>query len=289
MIPWNTWSKSGVATLICLSLPSLAGGQDLEEYFNLAYQGQRGEVAAALPDLYRQHPNNGSVLFLEALITEDGEVAVEMYKRVASLYPTSPHAADALLKVGEYLYSRGLYGQASQYLKRIPVHYPRSELVYPGIRLYLNALLVSGARDSALFYAQVFSPKFPKVEFDLEAGKTAGLPSQGAETGGGPPAAGTPAKVAEQPTRNEASTRTAQPVKRFRLQVGAFSILKNAERQQELLESLNYRVSILTRDQRGRSLHLVMVEGFASRDDARLAGKLLKDNYGIDYLVLSNE
>ncbi len=283
MIPWKSWSKLRLAALAPFVMLALVWGQDLDAYFEMAYQGQRARVAEALPELYRQHPNDGSVLFLEGLITEDGDAAVELFKRVVSLFPTSPHAPDALLKVGEYYYSRGLYVQASRYLKRIPVHYPRSNLVYQGIRLYLNALLVSGARDTALFYAQVFSRKYPEVEFDLEAGRAAGLPPAEAAA---PPAVTTAPAPAESVVAPITQTQGGKGV---RLQVGAFSVRKNAQRQQALLESLNYKVTIERRLHDDRALHLVMVEGFRSREDARLAGELLKDNYGIDFLVVSED
>ena len=287
MIPWKHWSKPGLSATFPLWMLALVWGQDLDRYFELAYQGQREEVAAALPELYRQHPNDGSVLYLEGLITQEGDVAVELFKRVASLYPTSPRAPNALLKVGEYLYSRGLYMQAAKYLGRIPMHYPRSDLVYEGVRLYLNALLVSGSRDTALFYAQVFARKFPELDFDLESGR-ATAPGKGALKYRAEPAVKQvpPAAESRPPTQTAAQ---ATPRKGPRLQVGAFSVRTNAERQQALLESLNYRVKLVSRQQGGRTLHLVMVEGFKSREDAEMAGELLKDNYGIDYLVVSQD
>ena len=289
MILWKHWSKQRLIALSPLWLLAMLWGQDLDRYFELAYQGQREEVAAVLPELYRQHPNDGSVLYLEGLITEDGDLAVEMFKRVASLYPTSPQAPNALLKVGEYLYSRGLYVQAAQYLGRIPIHYPRSDLVYQGIRLYLNALLVSGSRDTAMFYAQVFARKFPELEIDLESGKATD-PRNGTLIERAEPAARRPTttKVEATPQPIQIAPR-ATPRTGPRLQVGAFSVRKNAERQQALIESLNYRVKLVSRRQGGRILHLVMVEGFKSREDAEMAGELLKDNYGIDYIVVSQD
>lgn len=277
MIHWKNWSNPRYVVALLLLIFTPAGGQDLDYYLDLAYQGKVEEVAAALPQLYRQHPNDGSILYLEGLITQDGEAAVELFKRVANLYPTSPYADDALLKIGEYLYARGLYVQAAQFLKRIPIHYPRSDLIYPGIRLFLNALLVSGNRDTALFYAQVFSRKYPKIEFDLEVGKASGSPEEFP-----PLTSESPAREDGRPSRTPAS-RTA-----FRLQVGAFGMRENAERQKALLESLNYRVKIVRSRSADRTIHIVIVEGFTSREDAELAGRLLKENYGMDYLVISD-
>ncbi len=286
MIPWRNWSSPRCPVFLALLIFIPLWGQDIDYYFDLAYQGKVEEVFEALPQLYRQHPNDGTVLYLEGLITRDGDDAVEMFKRVASLYPSSPYAANALLKIGEFLYARGLYVQAAQYLKRIPVHHPRSDLVYPGIRLFLNAMLVSGNRDTALFYVQVFARKYPEIEFDLETGKASGGPEDSSlitsrSTGPGIRSPGKPAQT------GGASSTDSGTLQHFKLQVGAFSVHENAERQKTLLESLNYRVTIVRSGSVGRILHLVMVTGFSSREDAELAGQLLKENYGIDYLVLS--
>ncbi len=288
MIPWRNWSNPSCPVFLALLIFVPMWGQDLDYYFNLAYQGKVEEVAEALPQLYRQHPNDGTVLYLEGLITRDGDNAIEMYKRVARLYPSSPYADDALLKIGEYLYARGLYVQATQYLKRIPVHYPRSDLVYPGIRLFLNAMLVSGNRDTALFYAQVFSRKYPEIEFDLETGKASGGPEDPSLINSKSPVPGSsvPGKPAKTASTSPTDSGTLQ---RFKLQVGAFSVQENAERQKALLESLNYRVEIARTRSGDRILHFVMVTGFGSREDAEMAGQLLKENYGIDYLVLTDE
>ncbi|UCH63189.1 MAG: SPOR domain-containing protein [Fidelibacterota bacterium] len=285
MIPWRNWSNSRCPVFLVLLTFVPMWGQDLDYYFSLAYQGKVEEVAEALPQLYDQHPDDGTVLYLEGLITRDGDDAIDIYKRVARLYPSSPYADDAILKIGEYLYSRGLYVQAAQYLKRIPVHYPRSDLVYPGVRLFLNAMLVSGNRDTALFYAQVFSRKYSEIEFDLEAGKAFGGPESHSQidSKSAVPGPGAPRRTDSTPPKDPGT------MQRFKLQVGAFSVQENAERQKALLESLNYRVEIIRTRSGDRILHIVMVIGFRSREDAEMAGRLLKENYGISYLVLSED
>ncbi len=289
MIPWRNWSNPRCPVFLALLIFVPLWGQDLDYYFDLAYQGKVEEVFEALPQLYRQHPDDGTVLYLEGLITRDGDDAVEVYKRIASLYPSSPYAANALLKIGEFLYARGLYVQAAQYLKRIPVHHPRSDLVYPGIRLFLNAMLVSGNRDTALFYAQVFARKYPEIKFDLETGKASGGPEDSSQITSRSPGPGIRAPGEPAQTGGTSSTDSGT-LRRFKLQVGAFSVQENAERQKALLESLNYRVKIVPSRSRNRTLHLVTVEGFSSREDAEMAGRLLEENYGIeDSYVLPEE
>jgi tetratricopeptide (TPR) repeat protein len=227
------------------------------------------------------------VLFLEGLITADGEQALEMYQKVSQLYPTSPYADDALMKIGEYLYARGLYIQAAQYLRRIPVHYPRSDLLYPSIRLFLNAMTVSGNRDTALFYTQVFAKKYPQIEFDLEAGRAAGSKADTTQLVRERPA-GLRAADAEAKDATPERAPASFTVKAYRLQAGAFGRRDNAERRKAVLQSLNYQVRIVpTRSSSGR-LYLVMVEGFNSRAEAERAGTRLSDNYGIENFVVQN-
>ena len=270
MIPWKNWPNLIKATLLCLLAANTVWGQSVPYYIDLAYQGRVEEVRAALPGLKEQQPNDGAILFLEGLVALDGGEAVEIFNKVVQLYPSNPYADDALLKIGEFLYSRGLYIQAAQQLKRIPVHYPRSDLVHSSIRLFLNALLVSGDRDTALFYADVFARKYPKIKFDLKAGKVVVVP----ETRNPNPPGGLTAP---------------EKVSRYTLQVGAYSSQENASRQRDLLQSLNYRVSIRRITTSSRVLFVVVVSGFTSREEARRVGEELKRDYGLDYLVQLTE
>ena len=259
----------------------LQGQETVEGYIRMALQGDRETPVQALPQLRRENPNDSRVLYLEALLTEDGEQAVALYRRIARDYPSSTYADDALLKIGEYLYARGLYIQASIQLKKILIHYPRSDLIYPSIRMFLNALLVVGNRDTARFYAQVFARKYPDITFDLQAGRATSLPQS--------PGAAAATAARGDPPATVVTTPPAVASGRVRLQLGAFGVSGNAQRLKRQLEALNYRIIIERRSSGGRNIFVVLAVGFASREAARSAGELLKENYGIDYLVLAAE
>ena len=266
--------------MACLLFASLLQAQtEVDTHIQLALQGETGKAASGLPQLQQQFPNSGSVIFLEALLTSDGEAAVVLYRKVIALHPNSPYADDAMLKIGEYLYARGLYIKAAQQLKQIPVHYPRSDLIYPSIRLFLNAMLVTGNRDTARFYAQVFARKYPDITFDLKAGRATSLPGKIKQ---GPAQAG----AAALPSAGNNGFKPASGKEVARLQLGAFRDRSNARKLIRQLESLNYNVRIDKRRSGGRNLYVVMAVGFVSETNARLAGQLLKENYGIDYLVV---
>ncbi len=280
MIPSKNWpSNKHVVLCFVFVLPLL--GQDLSYYVELASQGRTETVNQALPGLRRQYPNSGSVLYLQGLLMEDGDKAIIIFEQVSKRYPNNEYADDALLKQGEYLYSRGLYIQAADILKRIPIHHPTSDLIYPAIRLFLNSLLVTGDRDTALFYTQVFAKKFATLVFDLSEGKV-NLTENGLSNKA--PAGSAP----EPPILEEvATTLTPRPEDDgYTLQVGAFGVRENAIRQKDLLESLNYRARITPIDKGDQVLYMVFVVGFVNRDIALVAGKKLSNELGIDYLLI---
>ncbi|MCH7858473.1 MAG: SPOR domain-containing protein [Candidatus Marinimicrobia bacterium] len=289
MIHWRIWPKPGQLLPLILLTSIPVGGQDLSVYISLAYEGRIEEVAQAMPQLKQRYPNDGTVLFLEGLINLDGDAAVETFKKVVQLYPTSPYADDALLKIGEHLYARGLYVQAAQQLKQIPVHYPRSDLVYQSIRLFLNATLQAGDQDTARFYAQVFARKYPEMTFDLATGRAELAPRNMTPS----------ATVTRERIRDPLSgAKQPDPVSsppppvlssRVRLQAGAFGVRENAERRKELLESLNYRVNIDSLVSREQVLFRVTIEGLASREEAQRVREMLLEDYRIESYVLPME
>jgi tetratricopeptide (TPR) repeat protein len=256
-------------------------GQDLSYYVELASQGRTEAVQQALPGLKRQYPNSGSVLYLEGLLTEDGDEAIKIFQQVSTRFSANEYADDALLKQGEYLYSRGLYIQAANILKQIPIYHPKSDLVYPSIRLFLNSLLVTGDRDTALFYTQVFAKKYTDLIFDLSEGKVklaeSGLSSKA-------PADLIPEPVP--PIEMESVAGDDAVDDGYILQVGAFGVRANAIRQKELLESLNYRARISPITRGERVLYMVTVVGFANRQMALAAGKKLSSVLGVDFLLI---
>ena len=62
------------------------------------------------------------MLFLKAVLTDDGESALEQYKYILKKFPKSIYAPEAAMKIGEYFYARGLYTQCASLLKNIPLN-----------------------------------------------------------------------------------------------------------------------------------------------------------------------
>ncbi|MFQ6674263.1 MAG: tol-pal system YbgF family protein, partial [Fidelibacterota bacterium] len=83
--------------------------QDLSPYFELVEQGDVDKAREEIARLTEQFPDNAGVMYLDALTTERAEDAVIAYRKLIQYHPASPYADDAAMKVGEYLYARGLY------------------------------------------------------------------------------------------------------------------------------------------------------------------------------------
>lgn len=287
MIHWTTWARYPAILCFCGLVAMPASGQDIDHYIDLAFQGHTDEARAAIPNLRAIQTDEGALAFLEGLVEINGEAAQKHFRRSIMVNPSGRYADDAHLKIGEYLYAVGFYKQAASQLKQVPIHHPRSPLVYQSIRLFLNALLVTDMADTALFYTKVFARKYPEMEFDLKKGRAPSTPDNAVLTAGQSP------KL----TRDGELTLEARPAEKiqpgstnvrgnYQLQLGVFSVKANAQRQRELLESLNYKVNITQITSRGRILHRVRVGGFASEAAARTTGNWLKENYGMDYAII---
>ena len=83
-------------------------------------------VLNELPDLKKDHPGDPSILFLEGIVTENGQNAVAIYKKLVSNYPESKYADAAVYRIYSYYYALGLYQSAKNYLEMLKKNYPES-------------------------------------------------------------------------------------------------------------------------------------------------------------------
>ena len=79
-----------------------------------------------LQELKTKNPDDPSVLFLDAVLTKDGNSAVNKYSIIVDKYPKSKYADAALYRIFSYYYSIGLYKKAEENLARLKKDYPNS-------------------------------------------------------------------------------------------------------------------------------------------------------------------
>lgn len=121
----------GVVVIVCVVAVSSAQQQApaIEQYVRMVESGQTDPVKAELPALLEKHPNNPGVLYLQALLTQEGADAVRIYQGIVDNHPGSEWADDALYKVYQFYHAIGLYRTAELKMNQLQRDYPRSKYV----------------------------------------------------------------------------------------------------------------------------------------------------------------
>jgi len=114
--------------LILIFLTSLLHAQ----YVNIVPQlqdieaGYIEKVQKDLIQLKENKPGDPNVIFLEAVVTEDGEKSRELYELVYNNFPNSSFADAALFRNFSFFYALGLYKKAEELKERLRKEYPKS-------------------------------------------------------------------------------------------------------------------------------------------------------------------
>lgn len=94
-------------------------------------EGKSGEVKEELQPLLKRSPEDPSLLFLSALLTEDGAKANEKYLKIVNVFPKSKYADAALFRIYSYYTAIGDEKEAAVYLKKLKTEYPKSNYLPP--------------------------------------------------------------------------------------------------------------------------------------------------------------
>jgi cell division septation protein DedD len=123
-----------ICFLLILLLSSLiiAQEQNITSSLKLIESGDIEEARSNLAKLKSSYPNDASVKFLEAVLTDDGAKANNIYTGIYENYPHSNYADAALYRIFSYYYAAGVYGKAEEIKNLLKEKYPVSP--------YLNVL-----------------------------------------------------------------------------------------------------------------------------------------------------
>ena len=145
--------------------------EDLKELRNYIEDIESGNMDVPYDLIYSYDkiiPNNPVYLYLRGLIEVDGSKSIGYYKKLYNLDPKHEFADDAAMKIGEYYYSIGYYIQASEWLKKMPVYYPRSNRSTDAVDLFIKSLIISGKQDTAMFYLKIIKNQMPNINVNEE-------------------------------------------------------------------------------------------------------------------------
>ena len=276
--------------IFTFSLSFLPAQDHLDALIQDVLHGSRDSAAIYLPTMEQRYPNNPSLMYLKGLLETNGEEAKTIFAKLYNTHPTSEYGDDAVMKVSEYYYAAGLYVQAAIWLKKMPIYYSRSEHIERAVKLFLNSLIVSGHKDTAIFYSRVFKRQFPHLDVDGKINNLL-LDFEKADQAKEDASKNLKPEVTTTEIMDEtpiATFNTDNSHGIYSLQTGAYSIRENAESQKIhlIIAGFSARINELYKGQ--RRLYAVRIGHFNSKEDARKVGAQIKAKLDINTIVIRN-
>lgn len=280
-------------TTVCLSI--LSAQDHLDALIQNVLHGSRDSAAVYLPTMEQRYPNNPSLMYLKGLLEDNGEEAMVIFSKLYNTHPSSEYGDDAVMKVAEYYYAAGMYVKAANWLKKMPIYYSRSEHIERAVKLFLNSLIVSGHKDTAVFYSRVFKRQFPALDVD---GKINDLLRDFQKSNQEKKSAKelapkfstlkvTPVEIMDKTPIATIDVNNASGI--YSLQMGAYSVMENAESQKInlIIEGFSARIDKLYKN--NRTLYAVRIGHYDSKKDAQKVGAQIKAQLGISTIVITNK
>ena len=271
--------------IIIISIFNLVFCQDhVDLLITQVLEGSRDSAIIYLPSLEKKFPHSPKMLFLKGLMTTDGEKAKQIFIELYNNHPTSQYGDDAVMKVAEFYYASGLYIQSAKWLKKMPLYYSRSKHIERAIKLFLNSLIVSGKKDTAVFYSQVFQKQFPTIDIE---GKINNLIKEYGDINSKPYGKKKRRDPSNKPLIQQKKVEVIS--KNYSLQSGAFTSKNNAEKQQVYFEKKGYNVHIAELAHKNKILFAVRIGYFSNMKTAKKVGAELQSSLGIETIIVTNE
>ena len=266
---------------------SIICAQNINLYLTLIQKGRYEEVMENLPDLLSRYPKDPGVYYIQALINKDGDSSLSQYQNLIDNYPDSDYASMSAMKIGEYLFARGLYSQASIHLKRTIFDFPKGDNHQRAMDLMVNSYIATGEEDSAKVSLRLINSLYPSLNYNKY-----GLDYS--ENNKPDPKLvrldrNTISERINIVKARRAKSKTKKQVsKPWVIQVGAFGKYTNANRLKKQLQNSGYKTEVHKINSNGKRLHAVRIERYQSKTDAEKIGRSLKSKFGLDFRVINS-
>lgn len=126
------------ALLIFFTEKSFSQEYDIVPLLKKVEEGKGNEVKEELQPLIKRNPGDPSLLFLSALLTEDGAKANEKYQKIVQAFPKSKYADAALFRIYSYYTAIGHEKEAAYYLNKLKTEHPKSSYL-PSVEKFSNS------------------------------------------------------------------------------------------------------------------------------------------------------
>ena len=138
-------------------------------YLKAIENGNIGEAKEALVDLQEKNADDPSVMFLDAVLKENGQEAVVIYQDIVDNFSKSKYADAALYRIFSYYYALGLYETAQEKLKQLKTSYPTSPYIQVADQ-NLTALEKSDVKETEIPVEEIKPKVAEDYKFTIQAG-----------------------------------------------------------------------------------------------------------------------
>ena len=272
--------------LLSLTSPFFLYAQNIDLYITLLEKGKINDVRENLPELLERYPNEAGVFFLKALTASNGDEAISIYEKLISDYPNSDYSPLSEMKIGEYLFARGLYSQASIQFKKIIINYSKGDHHQRALDLMVNSYLATGENDSVKIALTNIKNFYPSLDYNKY-----GISGLDPVTREAKLVRLDPDKISDKfrnaKVKRKKSNIISKP-KPWVVQVGAFGKYNNAQRLKKQLQGNGFPTEVHTINSNGKRLHAVRLVRYQEKINAEKIGEKIKKKYGLDFRVIFN-
>ena len=262
--------------------------QNIDLYITLLEKGKISEVKENLPELIERYPRDPGIFFLKGLISSDADEALLNYQTLISEFPNSDYASLSQMKIGEYLFARGLYSQASIQFKKTIINYPIGDHHQRALDLMVNSYQASGENDSVRISLINIKNLYPKLDFNKYGVNGLNNDKREAKLVRLDPSIISDRLKSAKAKRKKSIFISKPKSKPWVVQVGAFGKYNNAKRLKNQLQGNGFITEIHTINSNGKRLHAVRLVRYEEKFDAEKIGRKLKKKYGLDFRVINN-
>jgi hypothetical protein len=100
------------------------------DYIQAIESGKQESVRKIIEQEVQKHPDDPDLLYVSALIAQDGDAATKLYARVIESKKKCPYTDAAYFKLWQYYYAQGLYSKADTYKSGLEKKFPDSKYVH---------------------------------------------------------------------------------------------------------------------------------------------------------------
>jgi len=242
--------------VLCVAGMLSAQESDVASVLTLIDQGKLSDARTRVSGLLATYPADPSVLYADALLTEDAVHASEKYKLILNAHPNSRYEDAVFYRLYSYFTAVGGVDQnADQYRSQLQKKYPAS----PYTRMLEPGTVKSDEKKEVEIVAE--EKKEEQKEERKEEQK------QGTRYGG----------------KDDAKKKSKG---KFMLQAGFFSIVANADRLQSKLTKAGFEVVLKPKELNGKKGVTVFVGPYETKTEANSSAQVLKERYEVETMLV---